>query len=174
MTNVKLSEATKIDFTGTASGFQNFAEYGEEVKKLLRNSSGHKVCVIVDRGFAFKDEAPYVVRDHLNLTGHNPLVGPNDPCGERFPAVNNTYVAGSGDLSGAGVKEGVVAGLREGVVPSADDVSFIHSMGADCCSYNLVPAMIVAAHSGWKVVGVIVPEGVSADTVLSAMEKGGK
>src|SRR4051812_5026180 len=122
MTQVKLSEATKIDFTGTATGFQNFAAYGEGVKKLLRNSKGPKVCVIVDQAFGFKDkEAPYVVHDHLNLTGYNPLVGPNDPCGERFPAVNNTYITDSSvDLPKA-----VVAGLREGVQPSGEDVSFL-------------------------------------------------
>jgi hypothetical protein len=170
MTNVKLSEATKIDFTGTASGFEKFTAYGDKVKELLRNAKGPKVCVIVDRGFGFKKQAPYVVIDHLNLTGYNPLVGPNDPCGERFPAVNNTYIT---DVA-VELPKAVVAGLRDGVTPDADDVSFLHSMGADCCSYNLVPTMIIAAHSGWKVLGVVVPEGVNADTVVSEIEKGGK
>jgi hypothetical protein len=173
MSSVKLSEATKIDFTGTVNGgFEKFSAYNDDVKKLLRSGKGSKVCVIIDRGYGFKEKAPYVVRDHLNLTGYNPLVGPNDPCGERFPAVNSTYIAEGG--VGNGVKQAVVAGLRDGVVPTADDIAFLQSVGADGYSYNLVPAMIIAAHAGWKVLGIVVPEGVDANSVISNLDKGEK
>lgn len=173
MTKVKLSEATKIDFTGTANGgFEKFTAYNDDIKKLLRSGKTSKVCVIIDRGYGFKEKAPYVVRDHLNLTGYNPLVGPNDPCGERFPAVNSTYIT-DGDFVNNG-RSAVIAGLREGVVPTPDDVSFLESIGAEGYSYNLVPAMIIAAHAGWKVLGIIVPEGVDANTVVSELAKGDK
>jgi purine-nucleoside phosphorylase len=112
-----------------------------------------------------RQEAPHVVRDHLNLTGTNPLVGPNDPCGERFPSVNDVYIT---DLC-PNLPRGVAAGLVGGVFPTREEMEFLRSLGADFCCYNLVPTMIVAAHAGLKVLGLVVPEGVEVNPVLDVV-----
>ncbi len=171
-TAVSLKGARRIDYSGGADGFERFDSFGDRVVNLLRTSTGSKVLVVIDGGFGFANAAPHVVRDHLNLTGGNPLVGPNDSCGERFPSVNDIYVT---DLVRS-LPTGVAAGLKPGVVPSDKELEFIREMGADFCCYNLVPTMIVAAHAGWRVLGIVVPEGERLDASVLAVlnDAGGK
>ena len=156
LTKTMLEEATKIDFTGEVPGFKAVDRFNQEVISLLRKPATRKVLVVVDRGYGLPTGAPHVVRDHLNLTGGNPLVGPNDPGGQRFPAVNDIYISLSGAASA------VAAGIKPGVQPTDEELNRIHWLGADFYCYNLVPTMIVAAHAGWKVLAVAVPEGADA------------
>ena len=159
---MSLNNTTIIDFTGTHEGASRFSTFGTDVISLIRSSSGTKVLVVIDRGYELPNVAPYVVRDHLNLTGNNPLVGINDPCGERFPSVNNVYITDACPH----LSSGVAAGLKLGVVPTSEEMSFMRSLGADFYCYNLVPTMIVAAHAGWRVLGIVLPEGTDVQPVL--------
>src|SRR5277367_3583649 len=131
LSKINLKEAKRIDFTGTVAGCEQFQSYGDQVVSFIRNSRGPKILLVIDRGFAFGKAVPHVVRDHLNLTGFNPLVGPNDSCGERFPAVNDIYLT---DLL-PGVPLAVAAGLKPGTVPSDDELALIRSLGADVYCY---------------------------------------
>lgn len=164
---VSLTEAVKIDFAGKTPGFQSFAKISDDVVVLLRKPAQNKLLIIVDRGYGFKTPAAYVVSDHLNLTGGNPLVGPNDPVGERFPSVNALYLTGCNPET----PTAIVAGVKEGIKPSADEVKLIHSLGGDCYSYNLVPTALVAAHAGWKILGIVIPEGADAEPIVQAAIK---
>jgi hypothetical protein len=158
----RLAEGLRLDFTGEVSGFKQLSAFSDEVIGLIRNATGPKLLTVLDRGYGFAKPQPHVVRDHLNMTGFNPLVGPNDSCGERFPAVNEIYLT---DLPGD-FPLAIVAGLKPGVTPSAEDLQFIKSMGAEFYCYNLVPTMIVAAHAGWKVAAIVIPEGVKTLDVI--------
>lgn len=181
---MNLRKAIRIDFTGSgAAGFESFDKFDERVTKFLRKGAASKLVVIVDSAISFAggdgdDGAPFVVTDHLNLTGGNPLVGPNDPCGTRFPVVNDIYMM-PGQIRGPNetlpkrdyldrLRTGVIAGLKPGVVPSEKDVELIKSLGANLCCYNLVPSMIVAAHAGMKVLGVVIPGKKSPSSELVA------
>lgn len=175
---MNLRKAIRIDFTGSGSGgFESFDKFDERVAKYLRDGASSKLAVIVDTAVPLSgdDESPCIVTDHINLTGDNPLVGPNDPCGTRFPVVNEIYMMPS-LIRGPNetlpkrdyldkLRTGVVAGLKAGVVPTAKDEELIKSLGANLCCYNLVPSMIVAAHAGMKVLGIIVSgkKSLSAD-----------
>ena len=57
-----------------------------------------------------------------------------------------------------GLKTIIVAGIKNARTLSADDVDFIHLLGADCYSFNVVPTMLVAAHAGWKILAVVGPD----------------
>ncbi len=167
---IELKQAKRIDFTGSVAGFEHPRSYDDQVLSSIRNSRGVKTLIVIDRGFALRKLVPYVVQDHLNLSGSNPLVGPNDPAGERFPSVNDIYIT---DLLSA-LPRGIAAGLRPGVVPSADQLNLIRSLGADFYCYNLVPTMIVAAHAQWRVLGIVVLEGVALDAqLLDVLQNGG-
>src|SRR5215813_10312585 len=167
MTKTSLKDARCIDFTRDADGFLQFPAFGERVVSFVREGKGSQVLVVVDRGYMMRQETPHVVRDHLNLTGTNPLVGPNDPCGERFPSVNGVYVT---DVL-PDLPRGVAAGLKGGVFPTREEMDFLASMGADFCCYNLVPTMIVAAHAGFKVLGVVAPDGADLTALLKAVRE---
>ncbi len=165
-----LKGALRLDFTGSVAGFHQLDSFSDQVVSLIRNNSGPKVLIVIDRGFGLPKSSPHLVADHLNLTGGNPLTGPNDPCGERFPSVNDIYVT---DVP-VGLPTGIAAGLRNGLVPSDEALKLIRSLGADFYCYNLVPTMIVAAHARYRVLGILVPEGEKLDsTILSVLESGG-
>jgi len=100
-----------------------------------------------------------VVLDHLNLTGRNPLYGPNeDRWGVRFPDMSNTYCPELRAKVLSAAKElerpcaEAVAGLVVGpVVASQAEMSFYTGCGADVVTTGAIPEIIVARHMGMKV-----------------------
>ncbi|MBU6450945.1 MAG: hypothetical protein KGS72_04145 [Cyanobacteria bacterium REEB67] len=168
---MQLRYAKRIDFTGDIADFDNFEQFGEPVIELLRAEGRSKLAIIVDRGFGFdpSHEQAHVVIDSLNLSCDNPLVGPNNPIGERFPVVNNIYVSAADTMDQeetwsignplGKLRNGVAAGVKQGHIVSSEDLVTCNRLGANFYCYNLVPAMIIAAHAGLRVLGLVVPEG---------------
>jgi len=150
-----LKGADLIDFTGRHEGFRRIDGFGEEFTKIVRKPDSPQCFVIIDEAIGTEGGEPLLVKDHLNLTGSNPLIGPNDPCGERFPVIQGIYV----DDCLPEMKRTVVAGLKTRYKPTEQDKQLVRTFGADSYCYHLVPAMLVAAHNRRKVLGVLVPEG---------------
>lgn len=164
---MSLKNALIIDFTGSVSASDNhYLVFGEPVVKKLRSAAANKVVVVIDHGSQMSASEPHVVADHINLTGGNPLTGANDPCGERFPVVNDTYITEFQDAELDKLPRGVAGGLKEKVVPSKEEMAKLRELGVDFCCYHLVPTMIVAAHAGWKVAALVVPRGAKLDEKL--------
>ncbi len=162
---ILLKGAERIDFTGALKDFRAFPEFSDDVVSLLRGTDSRDTVVVVDIGYALEKPIPQLVVDHLNLTGYNPLVGPNNPIGERFPAVTCIYITDNKLLPQ--LPSAVAAGVKNRIVPSADEIELIKSLGADFYCYNLVPTMIVAAHAGWKVLGIVCPPGTDLSGTLA-------
>jgi len=169
---VSLKGAKLIDFTGTVSGFDHQNGYGDAVVKLLRGPAENKVVVVIDRGSQMQNKQPQLVLDHVNLTGANPLCGPNDPCGERFPVVNGIYLTEFGEDALDKLPRGIAGGLKSGVQLQPQEADRLRELGVDFCCYNLVPTMLIAAHAGWKVVALVVPEGTTLDEKVANCLKG--
>jgi purine nucleoside phosphorylase len=174
-----LKNATKIDFTSSVEGFNQLEKFDQATIDLIRSNKDKKMVVIIDSGHALPDDTPHVVTDHLNLSGGNPLVGPNVEGGPRFPVINDVYVKIIDTIDPKktmplknplqDLPSGIAAGLVDGVVPTEKDLEAMRKMGADFYCYNLVPAMLVAAHIGLKVLAIVVPAGqkLDKDTVKS-------
>jgi len=102
-----------------------------------------------------------LVADHINLTGDNPLVGPNaDEWGPRFPDLTDAWDpalrrAIRERLAGAGIglREGVVSGVA-GTARTAAELEMLRMVGADMASEGFVHEAIVARHAGRRVAGV--------------------
>lgn len=102
--------------------------------------------------------------DHLSLMamgGENPLRGPNlDEFGPRFPDMSRCYDPALIELAGKISKEKKIV-LHNGVYvclagPSFEtpaDLRFLKIIGADAVGMSTVPEVIVAVHSGMKVLG---------------------
>jgi purine-nucleoside phosphorylase len=102
-----------------------------------------------------------VIRDHLNLTGRNPLIGPNDSSlGVRFPDMSEAYskrlralaheVAERQELR---LQEGVYAGLLGPSYETPAEIRMLRILGGDAVGMSTVPEVIVARHSGIEVLG---------------------
>ncbi|GJG85158.1 purine nucleoside phosphorylase [Gemmatimonadetes bacterium T265] len=102
-----------------------------------------------------------VIADHLNLTGRNPLVGPQQPGDLRFPDMSEPYDAGLRALlreaaraAGVPVAEGVYAALLGPSFETPAEVRLLERVGADAVGMSTVPETIVARALGMRVAGV--------------------
>jgi purine-nucleoside phosphorylase len=103
-----------------------------------------------------------LIKDHINLTARNPLLGENDSrLGPRFPDMSRVYPESLRHLARR-VGEEVGVPLREGVYawflgPSYEtpaEVQMAKRLGADLVGMSTVPEAIAAVHMGAAVMGI--------------------
>ncbi|WP_226036810.1 purine-nucleoside phosphorylase [Aquibacillus saliphilus] len=103
-----------------------------------------------------------LITDHINQTGANPLIGPNNQeLGVRFPDMSTAYSAPLQQLA-RDVAKKLTMTLKEGVYvwnsgPSYEtpaEVRMIGQLGGDAVGMSTVPEVIVARHAGMEVVGI--------------------
>lgn len=103
-----------------------------------------------------------LIRDMINYSGVNPLIGPNlDAFGPRFPDMSRAFDDG---LCGVAARCAQARGLtlREGVYmwfsgPSFEtpaEIRLARALGADAVGMSTVPETIVARHGGLRVLGI--------------------
>jgi len=105
-----------------------------------------------------------IITDHINLTGDNPLIGPNiDTLGPRFPDMSQPYTKNLVSLTEKvaleekiHLQKGVYVGLMGPSLETAAETRFLRMIGADAVGMSTVPEVIVAVHSGMKVLGLSV------------------
>ncbi len=103
-----------------------------------------------------------LISDHLNLSGTNALLGPNDMgLGPRFPDMTNAYDADFREVArevaeplGVTLKEGVYAGLMGPTYETPAEVRMLGVLGADAVGMSTVNEVIAARHMGAKVLGI--------------------
>jgi len=95
------------------------------------------------------------LKDHINLTGNNPLIGKNiDELGPRFPDMSEVYnhkfrkVAETVSKDFFDYKEGVYAWFTGPTYETPSEVNFAKTIGADLVGMSTVPEAIVARHAG--------------------------
>jgi len=129
-------------------------------------AAGAEILVLTNAAGSLRAEVGpgrlMAITDHINLTGTNPLIGPNDDAvGERFTPMRDAYDAELlGELRAAAAEVGVA--LAEGVYLAVSGPSFetaaeiraFRSLGADAVGMSTVHETTVARHCGLRVVAV--------------------
>lgn len=108
---------------------------------------------------AYGQGALVVLRDHINLTGQNPLVGKNDDrFGLRFPDMTQAYWKPYREIAleeakrlGIPPHEGVYAGLLGPNFETPAEIRYLRAIGADLVGMSTVLETIAARHMGVKV-----------------------
>src|SRR5271167_1331842 len=111
---------------------------------------------------SYRQEALVVVRDHINLQGASPLIGPNDDrFGTRFPNMTDAYngqfrqfALEEGKRLGGDVFEGVYAAVAGPSFETPAEIQFLRTIGADLVGMSTVPEVIVARHMGMEVLAI--------------------
>lgn len=122
---------------------------------ILTNAAGG-----INRNFS--QGALVLIRDHINLQGTNPLVGPNDDrFGLRFPDMTQAYSrayrqvareeAGKLNIS---LHEGVYAGLLGPSYETPAEIEYLRRIGADLVGMSTVAEVIAARHMGLEVLAI--------------------
>ncbi len=110
----------------------------------------------------FKQGCLVVLRDHINLQGTNPLIGPNEErFGLRFPDMTQVYwkpyqdaALQEGKRLGVEMSQGVYAALTGPSYETPAEIRYLRAIGADLVGMSTVPEVIAAAHLGIRVLGI--------------------
>ncbi len=132
-----------------------------------------------------------LITDHINMSGTNPLIGPNDErFGRRFPDMTEVYdsallrfarsTAKELDIP---VREGVYAYFTGPCFETAAEIRAFRTLGADAIGMSTAPEATVAKYLGMRVLGIscitnmatgIAKTEHSHEEVLAAAEKSSK
>ena len=111
---------------------------------------------------SYSQGALVLIRDHINLQGTNPLVGPNDDrFGVRFPDMTQAYSRAYRDIArteaqklGITLHEGVYAALPGPSYETPAEIEYLRRVGADLVGMSTVAEVIVARHMGINVLAI--------------------
>lgn len=117
---------------------------------------------------AFKAGDLMLITDHLNMTGANPLIGPNDSkLGVRFPDMSAAYdpeyralakklskeIKGE-DGTNLELQEGVYCGISGPTYSTPKESTMFALLGGDAIGMSTVGEVIAARHAGLRVLGI--------------------
>ena len=102
-----------------------------------------------------------VIRDHINLTGENPLRGENWPGGPRFVDMTEPYDPVLSRILEESLKKakvrahkGVYIGVMGPSYETAAEIKYYASIGGGSVGMSTVSEVIAARHAGLKVAGL--------------------
>jgi purine-nucleoside phosphorylase len=139
---------------------------------------------------AFAAGTLMVLRDHINLTGRNPLLGPNDDSiGPRFPDMTAVWDAelrarlhAAARAVDVPLSEGIYLGLTGPTYETPAEVRMLRMLGADAVGMSTVLEAVAAHWAGQRVCGVslvtnagagLSPSPLSHAEVMAAAEEAG-
>ncbi|MFZ0307463.1 MAG: purine-nucleoside phosphorylase [Candidatus Sulfotelmatobacter sp.] len=110
----------------------------------------------------YQQGALVLIRDHINLQGTNPLVGPNDDrFGVRFPDMTRAYPKSYRELAreeaaklGMTLHEGVYAALLGPSYETPAEIKYLRTIGADLVGMSTAFEVIAARHMEIKVLAI--------------------
>jgi xanthosine phosphorylase len=163
---------------GRAHLYEGDAEAVRTPVRALR-AAGAEILVLTNAAGSLRpDLGPgrlMAISDHINLTGLNPLVGPNDDTlGPRFPSLGDAYDPGlraalhaAADEQGVVLDDGVYTGVTGPSFETPAEIRAFRALGADAVGMSTVHEAIVARHCGLRVAAIStitnLAEGLSAE-----------
>ena len=151
---------------GRVHGYEGYDLKDVTLPVRVMKSLGVKTLIVtnaaggVNTSFAPGDLM--LMTDFLNLSGKNPLTGPNlDDFGPRFPDMTHAL---SRDLQrltrdvaeklGVALQEGVYCWLNGPCYETPAEIRMLRALGADAVGMSTVPEIIVARHCGLASLGL--------------------
>jgi purine-nucleoside phosphorylase len=133
---------------------------------LLMGRLGASIVVLTNASGglnpAFGAGTLMVMRDHINLTGRNPLMGPNDDAmGPRFPDMTAVYdpelrerLHAAARAEDVALTEGVYLGLTGPTYETPAEVRMMGGLGGDAVGMSTVMEAIAAHWAGMRVAAI--------------------
>jgi purine-nucleoside phosphorylase len=129
-----------------------------------------------------------LIQDHINLTGQNPLLGPEEPAwGIRFPDMTRVYDKDLGALARKCaadndiiLREGVYAGLLGPSLETPAETTFLKGIGGDAVGFSTIMEAIAGVQAGMKILGLSLitninnpdaPEQTTLEAVVETAQK---
>jgi xanthosine phosphorylase len=167
-------------------GRAHFYEGGDPVHRITPvralRAAGAEILVLTNAAGSLRAEVGpgrlMAISDHINLTGYNPLSGPNDDAiGPRFPSLRDAYdpalraeLHGAAEALGIDLADGVYLAVSGPSFETPAEIRAFKVLGADAVGMSTVHETILARHAGMRVAAISaisnLAEGLS-DTPLS-------
>ena len=133
---------------------------------LLFHALGARIVILTNAAGgldpSFGPGTLMVMRDHINLTGRSPLIGPNaDGMGPRFPDLTDAWsprlrgrLHAAGAIEGVSLAEGIYVGLTGPTYETPAEVRMLAALGGHAVGMSTVLECIAARWVGLEVCGV--------------------
>jgi purine-nucleoside phosphorylase len=133
---------------------------------LLFKQLGARVVVLTNAAGgldpSFGPGTLMVMRDHINLTGRSPLIGPNaDELGPRFPDLTDAWsprlrdaLRAAAAAEGVPLEEGIYVGLTGPTYETPAEVRMLAGLGGHAVGMSTVLECIAARWAGLEVCGI--------------------
>ena len=162
----ELADKEVFVMQGRAHYYEGYTMFGVTLPVRVLSELGVDTLIItnsaggLNRNFSSGDFM--IIKDHINLFFTNPLIGGNDErFGPRFVNMAGAYDERLRNIAknvaiedGISAKEGVYVGVSGPCYETPAEIKFLSSIGADAVGMSTVPEVIVAVHSGLKVLGI--------------------
>jgi purine-nucleoside phosphorylase len=159
----RLDETPAIVLSGRAHPYEGWSH--REATLLLRATLalGPSVAVLTNAAGgldpAFAPGDVMLVTDHINLSGDNPLRGPNlDRFGERFPPMTDAYdpalraaALAAAERTGVALRQGVYIMLSGPSYETRAEMRMLRGLGGNAVGMSTAHETIVARHAGVRV-----------------------
>ena len=136
----------------------------------------------------FKPGDIMLIQDHINLTGQNPLTGPEERgWGLRFPDMTRVYGPGpaemaikAGESTGVALVRGVYAGLLGPSLETPAETRYLKAIGGDAVGFSTVMEAIAGVHAGMEILGLSLitnindPDAPAQTTLEAVVETAGQ
>jgi purine-nucleoside phosphorylase len=133
---------------------------------------------------SYRQGSLVVISDHINLTGTNAALGPNEPrfaatpgSGQRFFDMSTAYsprlralAVGEAAHLGFQLVEGVYLAVLGPSFETPAEIRAFRTLGADLVGMSTVHEVIVARHMGLEVLGISLVTNMAAGFVASGQE----
>lgn len=162
----KLAGKSVVLMQGRAHTYEGYSQQEVTLPVVVMKELGiHSIVVTcASGGLNYNQKAGdlMLIRDHINFTGGNPLVGPNDDAvGPRFPVMFDAYTPELRKLAhevalaqNLRLHEGVYTGITGPVFFTPAELRMLMQWGSDAIGMSTVPEVIMAVHRGLKVLGL--------------------
>jgi purine-nucleoside phosphorylase len=140
----------------------------DEIRTPVRalRAAGAEILVLTNAAGSLRaDVGPgrlMLITDHINLTGVNPLIGPNDDAlGPRFPSLRDAYdpalratLHATADVLGIPLADGVYLAVSGPTYETPAEIRAFRVLGADAVGMSTAPEVIAMAHMNIPVLGI--------------------
>jgi purine-nucleoside phosphorylase len=183
----RLAERPVIMFSGRAHLYEGYDPADVVFGVRLARRLGAETLIVTNAAGGVNPEwepgTLMLIEDHINLTGRNPLVGPNDSrLGARFPDMTAAYDPALRQLAraiaerqGVFLPGGVYLGLLGPNYETPAEIRMARFLGADAVGMSTVLEVLAARHAGLRVLGIscitnlaagILPHELTEDEVI--------
>jgi xanthosine phosphorylase len=151
-------------------GRAHFYEGGDALHRITPvralRAAGAEILVLTNAAGSLRPEVGpgrlMAITDHINLTGHNPLAGPNDEAiGPRFPSLRDAYDPAlraelhvAADELGIDLADGVYLAVSGPSFETPAEIRAFRILGADAVGMSTVHETILARHAGLRVAAI--------------------